>query len=180
MNKKGFTLIELLAVLVVLSIVAGFASTSVVKIMNASREKSEAAFVETIKDAVDVYITGGEAKSKDYSECSKWGSNYDDYEYVNISFEEIVNSKYRPINKKSLVNPANKKRCYSSTNGVKDILVTIYRDKKTFKYYYKIDKSLFASEPDDVCFNNYTKGNTFDKNNYISNLTEPGYFLCGV
>ena len=86
MNKKGFTLIELLAVLIVLGIVAGFASTSIVKIMNSSKAKSEETFVETIKDAMDVYLSGGEAKELTYFPCDSGldGGKYKDYEYANI------------------------------------------------------------------------------------------------
>ena len=166
MNKKGFTLVELLAVLIVLGIVAGFASTSIVKIMNSSKAKSEEAFVETIKDAMDVYLSGGEAKGLSYNNCTV--AAYSDYQYATITFDKIVNSKYKPINKNSLVNPANNKQCFTSS-GLGVISVSIYRIKEVYSYYYKIDKN---SPGFNNCFEHTTDSR------YISNLEKPGEFKC--
>ena len=65
LNKNGFTLIELLAVLILLAIVMGFGSYSIIEVLNKSREKDYELLVTNINSAVEEY----------YIECKYAGTN---------------------------------------------------------------------------------------------------------
>ena len=65
LNRKGFTLIELLAVIVILAVVMGVASTSVLSAMNNSRKSS---LENSAKTAADAFRTA-------YAEYSMGGSS---------------------------------------------------------------------------------------------------------
>ena len=55
MNRKGFTLVELLATIIVLALVMGIASYSIIKIMKNSKEKNYELLITNIKDAAEAY-----------------------------------------------------------------------------------------------------------------------------
>lgn len=55
MNNKGFTLVELIATIVVLALVMGLASYSIVGIIKRSKEKNYELLVTNIKDAAETY-----------------------------------------------------------------------------------------------------------------------------
>ena len=64
-----------------------------------------------------------------------------------IKINTVINSSYKPLDEKDLVNPANE-----NVNCNKDASVTIYRDED-YVYYYKIKKSDFRcllDETDDI------------------------------
>lgn len=213
MNRKGFTLIELLAVLVALGLVLGIGTVSISGIVKQSKVRSEEAFTETIKDAMDVYISSPD-KPIDFNGnyCDKTIKNDDGTEHTvryewtdDKSIYDVVNSRYEPIKKNQLVNPANNKKCFKdnkidpNTNevvdGLKEIEVIIYRESlvldnngtttdidddvlETRAYFYKIDKKQSGFNE---CFENFTvvdkDGNEIDAN-YISNLESPETFVC--
>lgn len=132
MDKKGFTLVELLAVLVVLSLVVGISATSISSVMKKSKEKSTETFIETIKDAMDIYLSGNEKREFNYIKCS---NNPEYYEATgSITFNNVINSTYKPINKNALINPANDEKCDSNAK------VKIYRNEN-YSYFYKISGS---------------------------------------
>lgn len=166
MNNKGFTLVELLATLVILSIVIGITIGFFSDGFGNTKEKTEEVFVETLKDALNIYLDS-DAKSLDFSvECSsllnKSHGSVRVYK-VGTTFEDVINSKYRPINLGDLVNPANEEvECANPS----EIVVNIYRDED-FVYYYSVLKSEFNNSNGDVFFLN-------DSDGVISNLPE-GY-----
>lgn len=55
MNKKGFTLIELLSVIVLLGLIAGIATTGVIRGQRKAKEKTLATKVKNIEKAAIVY-----------------------------------------------------------------------------------------------------------------------------
>lgn len=148
MNRKGFTLIELLATLVLLGIVTGITVFSVSGIFNNTKNKSEDAFVETIKDAMDIYLSGNNPKDSNgnklnFTECSnKLNKTHGLVKVYKAStyFNSVINSEYRPISQGDLVNPANEE---VSCKNADNIGVTIYRDDD-YVYYYKIQKDAFG------------------------------------
>ena len=163
MNKKGFTLVELLAVLVILAIVLGITIVSVSGIFNNAKKKSEDAFVATIKDAMEMYLTSEDAKGLSFSTTcsnvlSKSYGNRKVYKST-ITFANVINSEYKPITQADLVNPANKD---VACNNASSISVTIYRDED-YVYYYKINRSAFG------CLLNAATG---DASSVITNLPE--------
>lgn len=162
MNKKGFTLVELLAVLVILGIVIGIAVPSMGGVMNKSKQKSEDAFVETLKDAMDIYISSGvkNISASSYSNCSDTF-----YKKAIITFQNVIDSPYQPINSASLKNPANEKNCSVSAN------IEIFKTGN-YVYYYRISKSALN------CLDNTKSSEPKNKINYISNLKDPGNFSC--
>lgn len=142
MNNKGFTLVELLATLVILSIVVGITVASVIGFFNNAKEGTEDVFVGTIKDAMDMYLSS-DAKNLSFStvcsnKVSKIHGEVTVYKTV-ISFQKVIDSKYKPITQNDLVNPANNDvLCENASN----ILVHIYRDDD-YVYYYSINKEDF-------------------------------------
>ena len=166
MNKKGFTLIELLATLIILSIVVTITVVGVTGSFNKAKEKSEEVFVGTIKDAMDVYLASDAKKLSFSAKCSqtlnkahKSGVNV--YK-VNTTFDKVINSSYKPITQKELVNPRNKEQACSTASSID---ISIYRDEH-FVYYYKINKSEF----------NCLKNTSGEYDSVISNLPEG--FVC--
>ena len=180
MNNKGFTLVELLGTLVILAIVIGISISAINFNLNSAKEKTEEVFVDTIRDAIDIYISGKPSELKYNNECSnkltkKHGSvKVYKAKYVlggvvrNINFNDVINSKYKPISEKDLVNPANEKVTCN-----KDAVINIYRDED-YVYYYSVNKSEFG------CLLNNSSKEKDDGTKYsnvISNLPE-GY-VCG-
>ena len=140
MNSKGFTLVELLATVVLLAIIMGIVLVSTTGGFKKSKEDTEKVFIDTIKDAMDMYLDS-DAKNLDYkgTNCTinkthKIGVKL--YKANNITFNDVINSTYHPLTESDLVNPANDKKCKATAT------ISIYRDED-FVYYYKIDKDGF-------------------------------------
>lgn len=143
MNRKGFTLVELLATLVILGIVLGIAYFAIIGVFSNAKEKSEDVFVETIRDAMDMYLTSSEVKNLNFStKCSNTlnkSFGVRNVYKVSTTFDNIIDSQYKPITQDDLVNPANKDvACANASN----IAINIYRDED-YVYYYSVDKSEF-------------------------------------
>ena len=162
MNRKGFTLIELLAVLVALGLILGIGTFSISSVVEKTKYNSEEAFVQTIKDAMDIYIASDDAKEL---------FNPEETGCKQITFEDVIKSKFKPIKADQLVNPANNKSCVPS-GGVAGIQVIIYRNDNS-SYYYKIAKNSLNG-----CFKYTISATASDSINYISNLEDPGNFVC--
>lgn len=143
MNRKGFTLVELLASLVILGIVLSIVFFSVNASFDNAKEKSEEAFVATIKDAMEIYLASDAKKLSFTSKCSNTlnkthNSGVKVYK-VNTTFDNVINSTYKPITQNDLVNPGNKDKKCALANKID---IRIYRDED-YVYYYKIKKSEF-------------------------------------
>lgn len=142
MNRRGFTLIELLATLVVLGIITGIVLVSSTSLFKDKKSDTEDVFVDTLKDAIKIYIDelGGVEFGK--LECTIEKSIHPNgvgiYEVKNevktITFRDITNSKYKPLTKGDMINPANKVKCNI------DAEIHIYADSD-FAYYYKFTGS---------------------------------------
>lgn len=147
MNNKGFTLVEVLAVVVILGIILGIATYSVIGIIETSRTKSEQIFVEKLSKLIDDYI---DLESSNFKE---FGAFYD-FQKCNNS-DACYESTAREINKitcdgndcsfhlsdlvdaglvleDDIKNPRNKKYCLDD----KDPVITIYKDSEYVYYYY--------------------------------------------
>lgn len=144
MNRKGFTLTELLATLVILGIIAGIVLVSSLSGLGKAKDDTEEIFIKTIKDAMNIYLDS-DAKDLTYSDmvCSiskSHDTNVNIYKTSEITFNEIINSKFHPLTESDLINPANKDvKCSNSLN----IPVSVYRDDD-YVYYYKIEKEYFG------------------------------------
>lgn len=142
MNRKGFTLVELIATLVVLGLVMSVVLISVNGGFSNAKEKTEDVFVDTIKDAMDMYLSSDAKKLNfELTSCTldKTYGTVNVYK-ATITFDEVINSEYKPITQKDLVNPANKDVVCSDAS---DIDINIYKDDD-YVYYYSIDKSEFG------------------------------------
>ena len=194
MNRKGLTLVELLATLVALSLVLGIGAYSMISVVRHTKKRSEDAFANSIKDALDIYISSSSKPVTFGNSCNKQIKDASGnvlytlkYEWEEKSFKDLIESKYKPIEKNDLINPTNKKACYAASDtDLSGIKMTIYRESRknddgTFtvmSYFYKVDKS---HDGFNGCFDylNTTtdaSGNVVlvnDKTRYISNLKEP-------
>ena len=145
MNRRGFTLIELLATLAVLGIITGIVLVSSTSLFKDKKSDSEDVFVDTLKDAIKIYIDelgGVELNGDPVCTIEKSihpnGVGIGIYEVKNevkkITFGDITNSKYKPLTKEDMINPANKVKCNI------DAEIHIYADSD-FAYYYKFTGS---------------------------------------
>ena len=139
MNKRGFTLIELLATLAVLGIITGIVLVSSTSLFKDKKSDTEDVFVDTLKDAIKIYID--ELGGVELNGCpvctiekSIHPNGVDIYEVKTITFEDITNSKYKPLTKGDMINPANKVKCNIAAK------IHIYADSD-FAYYYKFTGS---------------------------------------
>ena len=141
MNRRGFTLIELLATLAVLGIITGIVLVSSTSLFKDKKSDTEDVFVDTLKDAIKIYIDGLGGVEFGKLECTIEKSIHPNgvgvgiYEVETITFRNITNSKYKPLTEKDMINPANKdKECNI------DAEIHIYADSD-FAYYYKFTGS---------------------------------------
>ena len=139
MNRRGFTLIELLATLAVLGIITGIVLVSSTSLFKDKKSDTEDVFVDTLKDAIKIYIDGlGGVELNGCPVCTIKKSIHPNevgiYEVKIITFEDITNSKYKPLTKGDMINPANKVKCNI------DAEIHIYADSD-FAYYYKFTGS---------------------------------------
>lgn len=141
MNRRGFTLVELLAVLIILGIVVGITIVSINVNLDNAKKHTEEIFIGTIKDALKMYLDSEDAKNLSYTfpKGNITKSNIDKKLYGTrgkiITFDDVFNSEYRPLNESDFVNPNNKD---DSCNI--DSKISIYRDED-FVYYYCVSKS---------------------------------------
>ena len=134
MNKKGFTLVELLATLVILGIVVGIAIIGITGVFKNAKEKTEDVFVGTLEDALEIYLDS-DAKKLNFSTTSICASKNIYKSSNSLTFNNIINSTYSPLQASDLVNPANENvTCNSNAT------VDIYRDDN-YVYYYKVNKN---------------------------------------
>ena len=146
MNKKGFTLVELLATLLVLAIIMGIVLVSTTGGFGKAKERTEAIFVDTLRDAMDVYLNT-DAKRLNFGStpvCTiskTHSSSVSVYKSSNsLTFNNVINSSYHPISSSDMHNPANKNtdKYECKSTGV----LEIYRDDD-YIYYYRINKNSF-------------------------------------
>ena len=150
MNRRGFTLVELLATLIIIGVVVSVTIVSVNYNYKTSRDRTEDVFVKTIENAIKIYIESDVLKfgSSDYNHLCSFtktiGTETQTSElYVvnkNLTFNNVINSTYKPILKSELVNPANKGKSNYECNSTGTL--KIYRDSE-YVYYYKISKASF-------------------------------------
>ena len=145
-NRNGFTLVELLATLVILGIVVGLVTVSVTGTFKSAKEKTEEVFIETLEDALEVYINS-DAKnltfstSEDYCTINKTHGQIKVYKANGSrTFSAVVNSSFSPLDASDVKNPANEKKACKIDNSAYPL--NIYRDED-FVYYYEIDKRAF-------------------------------------
>ena len=138
MNRKGFTLIELLATLVILGIVSTIVLISVTGTLNGTKDKTEEVFIKTIRDAMDIYTDSDGRKltygTKAVCTLKKTHGSVKLYKSNNITMKTVINSEYKPLTKKDLVNPKDNKQCSENAS------VSIYRDDD-YVYYYKVSRA---------------------------------------
>ena len=162
MNNKGFTLVELLAVLVLLGIIVGITLSIIGVNFDETKKKTEEVFVDTIKDALNMYLTSRQAKGLNFSTVcvNKLHKTHGDVRMykVNTTFQAVIDSEYRPITQKDLINPADEDLICDNASNIE---ITIYRDDD-YVYYYSVNKNEFG------CLKNI--GGEYD--DVISNLPE--------
>lgn len=170
MNRKGFTLLELLTTFVILGFIVLVSVFSISRAFNITKKKSEDVFVETIKDAMEMYLTSDDVKKLEFTtECrNTLNKSFGDrkvYKKV-ITFNDVIYSEYKPIATSDFVNPANEDvQCNVNAS------LTIYRDED-YVYYYSVSKSSFG------CLKNVSADEEtgVEYKSIISNLPEG--FVC--
>ena len=190
MNNKGFTLVELLATVVLLAIIVGIVLVSTNGGFKKSKEDTEKVFIDTIKDAMDMYLDS-DAKNLGYkgTNCTinkthKIGVKL--YKANDITFNDVINSTYHPLTESDLVNPANDKKCKSTAT------ISIYRDED-FVYYYKIDKTNldcltissdneenFATNEENFATNEENSNTNSSCNNTGNNNSNPDKYISNL
>ena len=107
-DRKGFTLVELLAVIILLSIIMGIGTFSVIKIINNTKKKDYQKLVDEIGNAVEIY----------YQECKFMNNNCDSDSIITLGF--LVENGYLKGNSTgdsgdmTLVNPKERDKIISN------------------------------------------------------------------
>ena len=148
MNNKGFTLIEMLATIVILAIVGGIATVSVISIINTSKLKSEKVFVDKVSNLIDDYLdlykpTKSTGNEYEFKKCA----NSDCSNTKTVTAVQVIKAdgdgSVSPVHlidliciieKEKLINPKNKQQCLNG-NGPE---IKVYRDEE-YVYYYYVD-----------------------------------------
>lgn len=144
MNNKGFTLIELLTVFVILSLIIGLGVATIGSGFGSAKESADEVFVGTIEDSLDIYLSSNNVRvlfgnaTKCANVLNKTHGDVNIYKVI-TNFQAVIDSEFKPITQKDLINPSNKKKCNSASN----IPITIYRDSD-YVYYYSVDKNDFG------------------------------------
>ena len=150
MNNKGFTLVEMLAVVVILGIVLGIATTSVLSAIETSKEESEKVFVGKIETAVESYInlngigmdekSGGATytfdkcrKVKENGECEDGDYNTIETEAVELEGFDLEEITKDFVDEDGMVNPRNKEKCLKNSGNP---VVMVFKDDDMVYYYY--------------------------------------------
>lgn len=179
MNNKGFTLVEMLAVVVVLAIVMGIATNSVISYIDTSKKKSEKIFVDKIDNAIEGYIDlykGNIVSSTEplliknvtFQKCRVNSSNCKDSsvnEVGTFEFRKVLEEGF--LDSSSLINPKNKKKCNFDNNKVR-----VFRDSE-FVYYYYFDTSSLGCDIENKVITNIPSNLCSELFNKDSNL------ICG-
>ncbi len=140
MNKKGFTLVELVATIAILGIVMSIAIYAASGGFSEAKNKTEDIFVKTLEDALNVY-TDSNAKRLTFSTTSpssiekSFGASNVYKNSTSLTFEDVINSDYKPLTAAEMVNPANEDVICNLSAPV-----SIYIDDD-YVYYYRVKKS---------------------------------------
>lgn len=180
-NKNGFTLVELLVTLVILALVVGLALNTINFDIEKASEKTEEVFVDTLRDAIDLFMSTdlknsfitkkvecGNSLTKTRGDVKVYEILKDDN--TGFKFNDIIDSNYHALTIDEFVNPAN-----DDVDCNLDANIKIYLDDD-YIYYYYVDKDSL-----NCLLNNHTKvretlddGTKIYYSNYISNFPE-GY-----
>lgn len=146
MNNKGFTLVEMLAVVVILALVGGIATTGVINTINTSKTKSEKIFVDKLSNLIDDYLdlyrptqevgTTYKINKCANSTCSK-KTEVNIIKVTksgNIHLRDLIDKKI--ISEADFINPKTKEKCLNEGDNGPEIKV--YRDEE-YVYYYYVD-----------------------------------------
>lgn len=154
MGNKGFTLVELLATIVIIGIVMGIATKSVIGYINTSKLKSEDVFVSKLEDSLKSYLavkgSGLEVFdaekniSYEYTKCPKVDVGVENdltncrqvgvIQLQDIDLLDVVQYK-ASYTKDELINPKNGRKCLENEESPS---VKVFRDDD-FVYYYYLD-----------------------------------------
>lgn len=108
MNNKGFTLVELLGTIVILAIIVGVSSYSIITVLSNAKKKNYELLIDEIKKASEAY----------YQECV-YGNKCLYTEDISLGY--LVSNGYLSSNDKddNLINPITKENISSCTITVK-------------------------------------------------------------
>lgn len=142
MNRKGFTLIELLAVVVLLGVVLAISSGVIINVYNASLERNEEVFVDSLKKNIDTYISlyGSTVLfDKSNKDILVKKSTGDVYAYKSVNSYKVSVLVDKEIVDK-VVNPRNGLSCYDDS-------FDLYVDDD-YVYCFKMNLSCLVSNKD--------------------------------
>ena len=94
-NNKGFTLVELIAAIVLLSLVVGITSYSIIGIINRNKEENYNLLIKNINSAAETYYQECRYSNNDMINCNKIEN--DEYK---ISLGDLVNYGFLKGNEK--------------------------------------------------------------------------------
>lgn len=153
MNKKGFTLVELLATIVIIAVVTGVGTVSIINI----KKKIEQ---NMFKSKLELAVTAAKNWGQDNKELFTENGvriNSSDYLGTRISIADLINAKY-------LDSDAELCNCYKTTNNRVCSRGTMSADKS---------RCYFSQTTNKVCPSGYTKYNNMCYR-YLTSI----YTLC--
>ena len=153
MNNKGFTLVELLATIVIIGLLAGIATYSVIGTINNSKKAGEKIFTKEIKNAIESYLaTNGYGLVKKGTYIVEHNNKTETITQLgitsgkDITIKDIIDEGFLESDK--LINPANKEKCFEDKTNPN---TKIYPSIKVYKtseavYLYYLDLTTTACE----------------------------------
>ena len=133
-NNKGFTLVELIAAIVLLSLVVGITSYSIIGIINRNKEENYNLLIKNINSAAETYYQECRYSNNDMINCNKIEND----EYM-VSLGDLVNYGFLKGNEKikegtekdkyTIVNPLDNTNISNCEITVKFVNSKVYSNK---------------------------------------------------
>ena len=164
LNNKGFTLVEVLAVVVILGVIGGIATSSVISSINSSKEASYKIMVNNIVIASENLYKEVEFDNTLYKYEQRGKTNNKitidtATNSINTNLQTLVSNGFLTGNENTEQTGSNKnKRCIKNPKTKEDIGTCNITIQKGNKKYIITQKTTNPNCPTDTDYDNYKKG----------------------
>lgn len=138
MNNKGFTLIELIMTIMIIAMLALFATPNVIKMINQNKVDNYNAVIDSIKEAASLYAADNRYDLPFSGSCTPGSTNVIS---ANVTIGTLIDSKALKANTKdSTENDTIENPCTKDIIS-RDTVITIKLNCSTKNFSYDIDET---------------------------------------